>query len=124
MLTPAFHVLTETYNISFSTASTFVFGTLVLATGIGTFFSSAAATIWGKRPVFLVSTLILLICCVWGFLARSFVSLAAMRMVEGLASAPLEMLVTSTVGDLFFVHQRGSKMAVWGFMYLCGISMR
>ena len=121
MLTPAFRALTEIYDISFSTTSTFLVGTLILATGTGTFFTSAAATIWGKRPVFLVSTLILLLCCAWGFLAGSFASLAAMRIVQGLASAPLETLVTSTVGDVFFVHQRGSRLAVWGFMILSGV---
>lgn len=43
-----------------------------------------------------------------------------MRAIQGAASAPLETLVTSTVSDIFFVHQRGQKLAVWGLAVLTG----
>lgn len=44
-----------------------------------------------------------------------------MRLLQGFASAPFETLVTSTIQDLFFVHERGQKMAIWGLMLTCGV---
>ncbi|RYP76457.1 hypothetical protein DL771_001691 [Monosporascus sp. 5C6A] len=52
---------------------------------------------------------------------RSFPSLAAMRVFQGIASAPLETLVTSTVSDLFFVHQRGLRLSLWNIMLGTGV---
>ncbi|KAL2383286.1 hypothetical protein RJZ90_002745 [Blastomyces dermatitidis] len=44
---------------------------------------------------------------------KSFQSLWIMRIVQGISAAPLETLVTSTVSDIFFVHERGEKLAIW-----------
>lgn len=44
-----------------------------------------------------------------------------MRIIQGIASAPLETLVTSTVSDLFFVHQRGTRLSIWGMMLASGV---
>lgn len=44
-----------------------------------------------------------------------------MRIFQGIASAPLETLVTSTVSDLFFVHQRGFRLSLWGVMLGTGV---
>lgn len=44
-----------------------------------------------------------------------------MRVVQGMASAPLETLVTSTVSDMFFVHQRGTRISIWGCMLASGV---
>ena len=43
-----------------------------------------------------------------------------MRVFQGIASAPLETLVTSTVTDLFFVHQRGLRLSIWHVMIASG----
>lgn len=44
-----------------------------------------------------------------------------MRIFQGMASAPLETLVTSTVSDLFFVHQRGLRLSLWNVMLATGV---
>jgi hypothetical protein len=44
-----------------------------------------------------------------------------MRIIQGIASAPLETLVTSTVSDMFFVHQRGTRLSIWGCMLGSGV---
>lgn len=44
-----------------------------------------------------------------------------MRAIQGMASAPLETLVTSTVSDLFYVHQRGTRISLWGCMLASGV---
>lgn len=44
--------------------------------------------------------------------ARSFIGMA-----------PFEALVVSTIGDIFFVHERGFRSAIWGFAILAGINV-
>ena len=46
-----------------------------------------------------------------------------MRIIQGLAAAPIETLVTPTVADIFFVHQRGSRLAIWHMMIGGGVGL-
>jgi MFS family permease len=124
MLGPGFRVMSVYYHVSFDELSQDMIGVVTLLTGCTTFFSAAAASVWGKRPVFLISMVLLFICSLWGYLAKSFLSLALSRGLTGIASAPIETLVTSTVYDIYFTHERGGKLAIWGVMLLSGMHVR
>ncbi|GAD97752.1 conserved hypothetical protein [Paecilomyces variotii No. 5] len=121
MISPGLEVASQMYSVSLDQISSLLVGLFLLVTGSATFFTAASATVWGKRPVFVISAFILLITNVWGFFSTNFVSLVTMRIIQGLASAPLETLVTSTVSDIFFVHERGQKIAIWGVMIASGV---
>jgi MFS family permease len=121
MVTPGIPLVAMKYNVSLDMVSSLIIGFLAFWIGFTTFFSAAGANIWGKRPFFLVSTVILLATNVWGYFTTSFISLAVMRVVQGIASAPLETLVTSTVSDMYFVHQRGTRISIWGCMLASGV---
>ncbi|KAI1371471.1 MFS general substrate transporter [Hypoxylon crocopeplum] len=121
MISPGLILISQQFNVNPDTVSTFMVGSILLFTGAVTFFTASGANIWGKRPFFVISTVLLLISNVWGTFADSFPSLAAMRIFQGIASAPLETLVTSTVSDLFFVHQRGLRLSLWGVMLGTGV---
>jgi MFS family permease len=121
MVTPGIPVIAKKYNVSLDMVSSLIIGFLAFWIGFTTFFSAAGANIWGKRPFFIISTIILLASNVWGFYTTSFTSLAVMRVVQGIASAPLETLVTSTVSDMYFVHQRGTRISIWGCMLASGV---
>lgn len=121
MLSPGLTTVAADLGISVDMVSTFGVGTVVLWTGIATFFTAAAASIWGKRPVLLASLLALAATNFWGFYVDGFTSFAAMRVFQGFASAPLETLVTSTISDLFFVHQRGLRLSIWGMTINTGV---
>lgn len=121
MISPGLVIISEQYGVSADMVSTYMVGTIVLFTGAITFFTASGANIWGKRPFFVISTMLLLVSNIWGYFANSFPSLAAMRIFQGMASAPLETLVTSTVSDLFFVHQRGLRLSLWNVMLGTGV---
>ncbi|KAI1337274.1 MFS transporter-like protein [Xylariaceae sp. FL0016] len=121
MISPGLVVISMQYKVDADTVAAFMVGSIVLFTGCVTFFTASGANIWGKRPFFVISTLLLLVSNVWGTFADSFPSLAAMRIFQGIVSAPLETLVTSTVSDLFFVHQRGLRLSLWGVMLGSGV---
>jgi MFS family permease len=46
---------------------------------------------------------------------RSITALYVGRTIHGFGISALEYLVSSSVGDLFFVHQRGFHLALWHF---------
>ncbi|KAL6709192.1 hypothetical protein ACN47E_002008 [Coniothyrium glycines] len=121
MVTPGLHLVATKYHVSIDLVSSLIIGFLAFWIGFTTFFTAAGANIWGKRPFFLISTVILLATNIWGYFTTSFVSLAVMRAVQGIASAPLETLVTSTVSDMYYVHQRGVRISIWGCMLSSGV---
>lgn len=69
MITPGLVVIAMKYMVSVGFVSTFMVGSLAFFTGGMTFFTAAAANIWGKRPMFIYSTAILIITCFWGLWA-------------------------------------------------------
>ncbi|KAF2402950.1 MFS general substrate transporter [Trichodelitschia bisporula] len=123
MITPGLHLLSTRYHVSADEVDSLMLGALQFCIGFTTFFTAAGATIWGKRPFFVISALVLLATCAWGYTATTWRSLVAMRFIQGMASAPLETLVTASVADLFFVHERGSRLAIWGMMVHGGVGI-
>ena len=60
----------------------------------------------GKRPVYLISTTLVLISSVWSALIKKdYGSFLAARIFSGLGSGAYEAIVLSTVGDLYFVRR-------------------
>lgn len=76
-------------------------------------FVSGAARKWGKRPTFLMSLVALLAGSLLCAASPSYNALLAGRLVQGLGTAAFESVSFSIVGDLYFVHQRGSRMAFY-----------
>lgn len=121
MVTPGLPLVAQKYNVSIDMVASLVIGFLAFWIGFTTFFTAAGANSYGKRPFFVISSVVLLATNIWGYFTTSFVSLAVMRVIQGIASAPLETLVTSTVSDMYFVHQRGVRISIWGCMLASGV---
>jgi len=59
--------------------------------------------------------------CVVGCAANDYKSLLASRILTGFSTSAYESVIISSLGDLFFVHQRGLRISVVNFM-LAGVS--
>ena len=70
MITTGFEEISEQFHVSLDEISSDLVGFMQMATGSGTFFTAAAAACWGKRPVFIISTAILMATNAWGFFAQ------------------------------------------------------
>jgi len=98
-------------------------GYLLIGLGVAMFFQSSLAVKFGRRPIFLISTIILFTCSIWSAVSTNNTSFTVSRVFQGVGMASFEALVTATIADLFFVHQRGKATTLWGFSIISGISI-
>ncbi|KAF4636346.1 hypothetical protein G7Y89_g1735 [Cudoniella acicularis] len=99
------------YRTKFTNIATLT-GWFLLGVGVAAIFFVPSARIWGKRHLFLVGTVILVFSSAWaGASGKDYNSLVVARVFQGIGTAPFETLVNAAVGDLYFVHERGKRMA-------------
>jgi len=121
MLSPGFVEIAGELGISVNTLSQST-AWLILTIGLSLFIANPAAKVWGKRPIYIIAVLIMFATSIWGALAKDYNSFLASRIVSGFGMAPYEVLVQCTIGDLYFVHQRATRIALWNLFLLCGIA--
>jgi MFS family permease len=94
------------------TDSALLTGYHLCGVGVAGFLFVASARVWGKRHLFLLGTVLMIISSAWGGASgTNYKSLLWARIIQGVALAPFEALVNACVGDLYFVHERGIRMA-------------
>ncbi|KAI8629271.1 major facilitator superfamily transporter [Xylariaceae sp. FL1651] len=87
-------------------------GYFLLGVGVAGFFFVPSGRIWGKRHLFILGLIILISTSAWaGAVGHNYTSLLWARIIQGVGTAPFEGLVNAAVGDLYFVHERGKRMA-------------
>lgn len=74
---------------------------------------AAASHKYGKRLWFLTSAVFLFAGTIWCAMATSYDSMVGGRLVQGVGTAIYESVTFTLIGDLYFVHQRGSRMAIY-----------
>ncbi|KAL1987647.1 hypothetical protein VTN96DRAFT_2888 [Rasamsonia emersonii] len=108
----------NTFTISFNfhrdfTDVALLTGYHLLGVGAAGILCVPTARVWGKRHLFLLGNLLMVISCAWaGGSGQNYHSMLAARVFQGFALAPFEALVNACVGDLYFVHERGKRMAL------------
>ncbi|RMZ79195.1 hypothetical protein DV738_g3486, partial [Chaetothyriales sp. CBS 135597] len=86
----------------------------LLGVAVGGAIFVPTARIWGKRHLFLLGALLMIASSAWGgstHVGHNYTSLLWARIFQGVALAPFEGLINACVGDLYFVHERGPRMA-------------
>ncbi|KAM5355742.1 hypothetical protein ACJ41O_002388 [Fusarium nematophilum] len=87
-------------------------GYFLLGCGAGAIFFVPSGRIWGKRHLFIVGICIIIASSAWGgAVGTDYESFIGARVIQGVGCAPFESLLNAAVGDLYFVHQRGVRMA-------------
>lgn len=114
-LNASYFVIAQTVNRPLTTV-VLVSGYNLLAAGCIGPFVCAFSRKYGKRPVFIVSTLLDIIGTAVGEANISYNYLLAARIIQGFSTSAYESLIVATVGDLYFVHQRGLRVSVINFI--------
>ncbi|KAF5861111.1 hypothetical protein ETB97_000622 [Aspergillus alliaceus] len=89
-----------------------------LATGCALF--TPFAKKYGRRPVYLMSTALMVVASFWSGEIKTLPELYITNLLQGLAGATNEAIVQITIVDLFFVHHRGGMNALYITMMMIG----
>ncbi|CBX91430.1 hypothetical protein IAQ61_010784 [Plenodomus lingam] len=123
LLTPAFVPLATEFGVPLQRFTLGCNGSLIIAIAVGSLLGNTLAVKIGKRPVYLVTTVGLAVTCFWAAESTSFGSLTAARTIQGFCMAPFEALIPASVGDIWHVHERGFRMAIFNLGVLGGINL-
>ena len=104
--------LIQQFDIGFTQVSLLT-GYNLLAVGACAVFVSALSRKYGKRPVMLASLVLCFVGTILGGASLTYNSMAGARIVQGLGMAMFESVAFSVIGDLYHVHQRGSRLGIY-----------
>ncbi|GAA6006971.1 uncharacterized protein JCM10292_000378 [Rhodotorula paludigena] len=122
LLAPGYTALAAEWGIGVNEVAA-TNGSLVLALGCIMVFIPPFAAKFGRRPVYLLGGLCLVLSTVWSAVSKNLDSFEWSRIFQGFGMAAFEGLVVSSIADHWHVHERGFRSAVWGFAILAGINI-
>lgn len=121
------------YRISYTAAAALTGVPLILSAFTG-LVSLVTSRLCGKRPIYLISLLLLFIGTIWNTSVRtSYSQCLAARVFQGLGWGAFDTLVQSSIYDTFFEHERNLRVSIytivtvtttWGPPLLGGVSSR
>ncbi|KAJ4376323.1 hypothetical protein N0V83_001606 [Neocucurbitaria cava] len=123
LLTPAFVPLATQFEVPLQRFTLGCNGSCIVAIAAGSLICNTLAVKVGKRPVYVLTTLGLAVSCFWAAEVKSFGSLAGARTIQGFCMAPFEALIPASVADIWHVHERGFRMAIFNLGVLGGINL-
>ena len=114
MATPTWAPMNEQLGFSYSILNdSYAIGCGTLA--IGAFCLIPFALKFGRRPVYILSTIVQLGVSVWSARLETVADLMLVNVISCFVGALSEVIVQMTIADVFFVHQRGvmNNIFVW-----------
>lgn len=100
----------------------FFFSSTALFQGVGNFFWVPFANKYGRRPTYIFSYAIYFACAIWAALDRTYGGFLTARILMGFGSGAAETLAPVTISDLFFLHERGTIMAMYTSFLSVGVA--
>lgn len=82
LLVPGFSIVAADFELTLTKVS-LLNGSLVMGLGVSAYVLAAIAPIYGKRLIYLFTTVLSIVSCVWAASARSYGSLIGARTVQG-----------------------------------------
>ncbi|KAG9498467.1 hypothetical protein J7337_009272 [Fusarium musae] len=123
VLVPAFGIVSQTFQTPLSKVA-LLNGSLILGLGVSSYFSAIISDLWGRRIIFVLTSILLVVSNIWAAVSQGYESLLAARVFQGLAMGPCFSLAgTSCVNDVFFLHQRGRRVGLWNFAVIVSVNI-
>lgn len=104
LLGSAFVPLAAELDVDLTSFVSGVQGGLICAIAVGSILCNGLAVKYGKRPIYLITSVGLVVTCFWAAAANSYASLVAARVVQGFCMAPMEALVPASIADIWCVE--------------------
>ncbi|KAF9067090.1 MFS general substrate transporter [Rhodocollybia butyracea] len=118
IINPAYSELSARFGISTITAS-YQTTVVIAVNGICPFIFIPFANAYGRRPVYLVTTLIGALSALGCAYAHNFGQLVGLRVLNGIFPVAIALGV-GTVNDLFCLHERGRALGLYTVMTTTG----
>jgi MFS family permease len=112
LLTSLYLPLIMEFHVGFTDISLLT-GYQLCAVGAVGIIVSACARKYGKRTTALWSMSCAFAGSIWGGRAQSYGSMVGARVLQGLGIAMFESVTFAVIGDLYYVHQRGTRMTLY-----------
>lgn len=122
-MTPILAPVMSTLEVEFSRPLkdlTYLVGAFMFALGVGAIFFAPTAVLFGKRPVYILSQVILVASLGWAAGSKSFGSLLGARILSGIAGSPAEALPSATIAEIYFAHERAYRTGIYTLLLLGG----
>lgn len=119
LLAAGFSNVAKDYDVPVSRVA-LTTGLFMMGMGVGSVFASPTAILFGKRPVYLVSSILFIGTSVWCAASPSFPSLMAARVFQGIAVSPVECLPSATIAEIYFLHERAFRIGIYTLLLLSG----
>lgn len=84
-----------------------------LGLSVGPLIWSSPSDIIGRRPIFIIGTVIALAATIGAALANSYSGYMAARFFQGFGVSPAATVGLAIINDMFFEHERGQKVGLW-----------
>lgn len=108
--------LAEGYGVSY-TSITALTGIPLILSAVSGFTCLVASRVCGKRPLYLISLLLVFIGAVWNTnVADSYGQCMAARIFQGFGWGAFDVLVFGSIQDTYFEHERNLRIAVYSIV--------
>ncbi|PIL31132.1 MFS general substrate transporter [Ganoderma sinense ZZ0214-1] len=115
--TSGYVLLSKEFGVSVDNVAS-SFSSYLPALAVSLLLQNTLAVKYGHRIVYLSSTLLMFIACCWTALSPDLVSIRVSRVFQGFGMAASQALVPTTMEQIYFVHERGSRSTIWNFATL------
>ncbi|KAK5987952.1 putative MFS-type transporter [Cladobotryum mycophilum] len=101
------------YDVSYTYIAALTAVPLMTSTLTG-LISSMSAKLWGKRPVYLLSAVLVFVGSVWNMTAgNNYRSCMGARVMQGLGWGAFDTLLMESIQDTYFEHERNVRVSIY-----------
>lgn len=119
VLAAGFNQVSQTLHVSYADVARTT-GLYMLGLGMGSVVFAPTAILFGKRPVYILSSVLFVVSSIWCAASPNYAHLASARVFQGIAISPVECLPSATIAEIFFLHERAFRIGIYTLLLLGG----
>lgn len=116
---PAFELLAISFGTGLTRAS-YLTSLFIAVLGFAPLFWKPISNRYGRRPIWLISTLGSMICNIGCAESHSYATQVVTRFLVAFMISPAIAISSAVVTETFFTRERGQKMGIWTLMVTLG----